>query len=53
MPSLLEKKRKVKSFKAIISIKNEGSKKKKTSITAVRESRVVNSRLKKKSNLIV
>ena len=52
MLSFLKKKRKIESFKALISIKNRNNKKKKTSIV-IKKSRVVNSRLKEKSNLVV
>ena len=51
MLGLLKKEREVESFKATTSIKNRGSKKKKTSTVAVRRGRVVNSRLEKESNL--
>ena len=51
MPSLLKKERKVKSFKALTSIKNRESKKKKTSIIIVKRDKVANNKLKKKSNL--
>ena len=53
MLSLLKKEREVESFKALASIKNKGSKKKKTSTVVVRRNKVVNSKLKKKSNLTV
>ena len=51
MSSFLKEKKEAKGSKALASIKNESSKKKKTSII-VKRSKVVNSRLKKKSNLI-
>ena len=51
MSSLLKEEEKTKSFKALTSIKNENNKKKKASIVVKRD-KVVNSKLKEKSNLV-
>ena len=50
MSNFLKEEGEVESFKALTSIKNGDNKKKKT-IIVVKRGRVVNSKLKKKSNL--